>query len=149
MFFYFAGCTNFFYMSKKQGFLKQNPIVPSLFFILFAWGLLYLITGVKGANKSLPAQAPLTVFQFQDEEKGWKLDLTEQKIEFTPNAKSKAIVYEFPKIQFIDAKENHTLKIFTAQDDKSQLQVSLTHFKSNLYQVIIQHNKQFYYYYGK
>lgn len=136
-------------MSKKQGFLKQNPIIPSLFFILFAWGLLYLITGVKGANKSLPAQAPLTVFEFQDEEKGWQLSLTEQKIEFKPDAQSQITTYAFPKIQFIDAKENHTLKIFKAQDQNSQIQVSLTHFKSNFYQVIIQHNHQFYYYYGK
>ncbi len=136
-------------MSKRQSFLKQNPIIPSLFFILFAWGLLYLITGVKGANKSLPAQAPLTVFEFQDEEKGWRLKLTEQQIEFKPAAQSSTLTYEFPKIQFIDAKENHTLKIFKAQNQENQIQVSLTHFKSNFYQVIIEYNHQFYYYYGK
>lgn len=39
---------------NKLSFLKRYPIIPSIFFILFAWMLLVLITQWKGYKTSPP-----------------------------------------------------------------------------------------------
>ncbi len=134
-------------MSKKQSFLKRNPLIPSIFFILFAWGLLYLITGVKGASST--DTSPNQSFSFKFSDDGWQIALSEEKITFRASADAPELHYQQPKVKRIKADEAHAVQVFSAENKQGDILVYLTHFKSSVYQVIIQQGEAHYYYYGK
>ncbi|MEO1654588.1 MAG: hypothetical protein AAFU64_13665, partial [Bacteroidota bacterium] len=68
-------------MKKKDSILKRHPIIPSIFFLLFAWVLLYLITGFKE-----PSQADKQIIPFPSTFQGvqpdWQLDVKKTGITF-------------------------------------------------------------------
>jgi hypothetical protein len=136
-------------MSKKQGFLKRNPIVPSIFFILFAWSLLYLITGVKGASKNQNTEITSPNFNFQNTSQNWKINFSEDKIQFQTGSNKKTQKYTDPKVKFIETHDNHTIQVFSAQNEQGKILVHLTRFKPSVYQVLVQQGDEYYYYYGK
>lgn len=67
--------------------LKKYPLIPALFFILFAWSILHFITPYKPALKAqIAMDASPTIWQHEDSlNHEWQIKITEKYIHFRDN----------------------------------------------------------------
>ncbi|GAB4403951.1 MAG: hypothetical protein OHK0053_29140 [Microscillaceae bacterium] len=135
-------------MSKKQSFFKKHPLIPSIFFILFAWALLYLITTVKGAEASIMNPQMKASLLFENKPDNWLLDFSEKEIRFRPEAKRPVRVFPDVHTQFTREQAGHWVRVITAQNSSDTIQITLTRFPARLYQVLIAHQGRYFYYFG-
>ncbi|NJL12266.1 MAG: hypothetical protein HC913_04200 [Microscillaceae bacterium] len=131
-------------MSKKQSFFKKHPLIPSIFFILFAWALLYLITTVKGAEASNMNPQLKASLLFENKPDKWRLDFSEKEVRFRPEAKQPVRVFPNVHTQFAQKQAGHLVQVITAQNSSDTIQITLTRFPARLYQVLIAHQGHFF-----
>lgn len=91
---------------KKESILKRHPIVPTVFFILFGWSMLYLITSFKGSKKTNPPSQTQAVqktnkhdiFKCNGTEPFWSLKIEAQEIQFQNMAADKSISFTLKEV---------------------------------------------------
>jgi hypothetical protein len=140
-------------MAEKLNFLKKYPLIPSVFFILFAWFCLFLISSYKGTEKTLapPPSKPawynfneLNVSGMEDE-KEWRLKISNQDVYFESEDFGKG---DFKSTQLIELKktpENQVL-IWREKNAKNTIEVLLNKdFKQGFMDFYINFNGKYFY----
>ncbi|MDX2306140.1 MAG: hypothetical protein NW226_25235 [Microscillaceae bacterium] len=133
-------------MRKKDSILKRHPIIPSIFFLLFAWVLLYLITGFKDPEKSkkLFDHKAFPELRASGKQNEWDLEITKESIRFTQSNHSFVYPYVEPVVSTkSDAK---FLKVYNTQNQNSRIQIFvLKKRETNIYDVIVEKDGEYYY----
>lgn len=86
---------------KKPNFLQKYPVIPAIFFILFAWLILHFITPYKSAlrDKNTMDNSP-TIWKSDDSlATDWQLKITENYIYFKPSQQAVEQIYQYQTTQ--------------------------------------------------
>jgi|GEM_PF-2858858 len=86
--------------TKKASFLQQYPLVPAVFFILFAWAILHLVTPYKPALRDIQTMDDSPTLWQSDDSLAidWQLKITEQHIHFQATPQDVWQTYHYQKV---------------------------------------------------
>lgn len=126
-------------MKKKDSILKRHPIIPSIFFLLFAWVLLYLITGFKEPSQtdqpliSLPST-------FRGVQPDWQLDIKKAGIRFELEKETFTYPYQAPQESSKEA-----LRVIRSENGESAIQILILNKQAGgCCEVIVEKDGEFY-----
>ena len=128
---------------KKANLLQRYPLVPAVFFILFAWGILHFATPYKPALRAqnIMDNTP-TLWQSEDSTNTeWQLKVTERYIYFRENTQAvwQTYLYQRQEIPILILEGTSTTR-------KSHIKIFLLPSKKGKRHetIIIQEEKHFY-----
>ena len=135
-------------MKKRESILKKHPIIPSIFFLLFAWVLLYLITGFKDPETSNKLFNKNTVpeLKVSNAKDGWDLEITKAQIQFTTDQDAKTFIYPYVDPKDATESSNRFLKVYQSSTEESDIKIIiLKKGESTILDVIIEKDGDYFY----
>ncbi len=131
-------------MKKKDSILKRHPIIPSVFFLVFAWFLLYLITGFKEPSRASTSQTT-PVLEYQGKDPKWQLKINQEGIFFRPKEEAEFVKYPYQAPVTSTKSASEKIQIYRSQHGESQIQIILLKKASTgIYDVIVEQDGQFF-----
>jgi hypothetical protein len=120
---------------KKTHFLKRHPLIPAIFFLGMAWGILYMITSNRGKYNLSAPNSPNS-FDFQHKNPLWKLQIRAKGMTWKVADSSQEMVFSSPpRIEKVgNAKE---ILIFEATHQNKKTKVNITKVKDKVQSVWI------------
>jgi hypothetical protein len=112
-------------MPEKVNFLKKYPLIPSVFFILFAWFCLHLITTCKENPKQKNNNnLIINELAIKANNPDWELAISSEGLVFQTTKVGK-VEFAYPQ-QFI-LKNDHlgSVRIYETRNTQDEIQVTL------------------------
>ncbi len=112
-------------MNKRDNLLKRHPIIPSVFFLVFAWVLLYIITGFKEAGQVESSETYTQTYTAKDpkSDETCTLTLSEESMILSIDPQKNTYTFPLVKPQITHLSESETMQTFKATSEKDKLLV--------------------------
>lgn len=112
-------------MKKKDNILKRYPIIPSVFFLLFAWMLLYVITAFKESGDKKDTQTRAIKNEHtclaQGQDPAWKLQITDQGIFLELPDKHEILSYPYVEPSVSQNDNSEIISIYKSKGSKDEI----------------------------
>lgn len=114
-------------MKKKDNILKRYPIIPSVFFLLFAWMLLYVITAFKESGNRKEVQSLAIVdkelCEAQGQDPAWNLKINKEGIFFELEDSQKKLRYPYVSPSVTQCDNSEIIRIYKSRNGYDQIVV--------------------------
>ncbi|MCU0445512.1 MAG: hypothetical protein MUE85_11390 [Microscillaceae bacterium] len=137
-------------MSEKVNFLKKYPLIPSIFFILFAWFCLHLITTCKDDIGNSKNHNPLIINELsvKSTNPDWELILHQQGLMFA-TARLGKFEFAYPQQIILQNDQTGSVRIYQTQNSQDEIQVTLVRQTSAPQERVVVKFRNKYYYFEK
>jgi hypothetical protein len=134
-------------MPEKVNFLKKYPLIPSIFFILFAWFCLHLITTCKENSQQISSNnLIINELAIKANNPDWELTISPQGLVFQTTQVGK-VEFTYPSQIMLKNDQLGSVRIYETRNTQDEIQVTL--IRQSLApqeRVIVKFRSKYYYY---